>query len=86
MKTILKNIVDSFNNIPGTGYSSKKLSAFVVMLCVMAAHVKWISLGDFSQLEMVLTIDFTFIATMFGINEYGKKINPKKSDDAGISQ
>jgi len=72
MKDILKNILASFDN-DTKGYSSKKLTALTIIILVSIIHIKWITLGDFSQLEMVLTIDFTFIATMFGINEYGKK-------------
>jgi hypothetical protein len=72
MKQIIDKLVNSFDN-NNLGFSSKKLTAFVIVLCVVSAHIKWLSLGNFSQLEMVLTIDFTFIATMFGINEYGKK-------------
>ena len=72
MKEILKNILASFDN-DTKGYSSKKLTALTIIILVSIIHIKWITLGDFSQLEMVLTIDFTFIATMFGINEYGKK-------------
>lgn len=57
-----------------------------LVACVMAAHIKWIALGDFSQLVSVLTVDFGFIAVLFGINEYGKKANPNapaepKADD-----
>lgn len=72
MREILKNILASFDN-DTKGYSSKKLTALTIIVLVSIIHIKWITLGDFSQLEMVLTIDFTFIATMFGINEYGKK-------------
>ena len=74
MKKIITDILKSFNNQEG-GYSGKKLSALAVMICIMAAHAKWIALGNFAQLEMVLTIDFTFICTMFGINVADKKIN-----------
>ena len=71
MKELISNILNSFNN-EANGFSGKKLSAFSIIICVLVAHGKWITLGNFDQLEMVLTIDFGFIATMFGINEYGK--------------
>jgi hypothetical protein len=72
LKEIFNNILASLDN-ETKGYSSKKLTALTIILLVCITHIKWIMLGDFSQLEIVLTIDFTFIATMFGINEYGKK-------------
>jgi len=71
MKQIITKLINSFDN-KSIGFSSKKLSAFTIILCVIAIHIKWLSLGNFSQLEMILTIDYTFIATLFGINEYGK--------------
>ena len=57
------------------GFSGKKLTALCIVVCVIAAHVKWIAMGDFTQLEMVLTIDYAFIATLFGINTYDKMKN-----------
>jgi hypothetical protein len=69
MKKIIDNILKSFNN-QDEGFSSRKLTAFVIIVCVVIAHIKWIILGDFKQLEMVLTIDYGFIATLFGMTTY----------------
>lgn len=80
MKEVISNVLNAFNNIDRLGYSGKKLTAFAITLCVISAHIKWIALGNFTQLEMVLTIDYTFIATLFGINEYGK--TKAKKDDS----
>lgn len=71
MKKFISDLISSLNS-KDEGFSGKKLSAFAVMICIVTAHVKWITLGDFSQLEMVLTIDFAFIASMFGIGAYNK--------------
>jgi hypothetical protein len=78
MKKILNHLINSFNN-GNEGFSSKKLTAFAVMLCVVAAHVKWITLGDFSELEVVLTIDFSFVSVLYGINVADKNFNPGQS-------
>ena len=82
MKEFLHNILASLNN-KSEGYSGKKLTAFALVVCTLAAHIKWITLGDFSQLIPVLTCDYAFISVLFGINEYGKKndrdINPTDS-------
>jgi hypothetical protein len=75
MKNILHNLILSLDN-KGAGFSGKKLTAMSLVACVMAAHIKWIALGDFSQLVSVLTVDFGFISVLFGINEYGKKNTP----------
>lgn len=53
-----------------SGLSSRKLTAFVIILCVIAAHVKWLSLGDLSQLGEVFIIDYGFVAALFGMTTY----------------
>lgn len=77
MKRIIENLILSLDN-RGGGFSGKKLTAFSLVLCVIVAHIKWIALGDFTQLISVLTVDFGFIAVLFGINEYGKKSVPNE--------
>ncbi len=77
MKDILNKIIGSLDN-KSHGFSSKKLTAFIVVACVVAAHIKWITLGNFEQLEMVLTIDFSFISVLFGINVVDKRQNPSE--------
>jgi len=72
MKELVSNLIKSFDN-SGEGFGAKKLSAFALMVCIVVAHVKWIALADFSQLISVLTIDYGFIAILFGINSYDKK-------------
>ena len=69
MKEIFENLKKSFDNA-ADGYSSRKLTAFAITLCVIAAHIKWLSIGNLTQLEMVLTIDYSFIAALFGLTTY----------------
>lgn len=77
MKQIFDNIMKSFNG-DAEGYSSRKLTAFIIIVCVVATHVKWLTLGNLSQLEMVLTIDYGFIAALFGMTTYSSlKTQPK---------
>jgi hypothetical protein len=76
MKDFITKLIDSLDNHTH-GFSGKKLTAFTIVVCVFAAHVKWITLGNFEQLEMVLTIDYAFVATLFGINVVDKKQNPQ---------
>lgn len=69
MKNILNKLVSSLDNHT-KGYSARKLSAFAVMLCVIAAHIKWLSLGDFSLLGEILIIDYGFVAALLGMTTY----------------
>ena len=79
MKKILEKLSQSFDN-GDAGFSSKKLTAFSIVVCVLVAHCKWIAMGNFEQLEMVLTIDFSFISLLYGINVTDKKINKKEDE------
>ena len=69
MKQIFDNILKSFKN-GNEGYSSRKLTAFIITFMVIIIHIKWLTLGDFSQLDTVLTIDYSFIAALFGMTTY----------------
>lgn len=89
MKKFLSDVLDSFK-ITETGLSSRKLTAFVIVVLVIIIHVKWLMSGNLSQLEMVLTIDYAFISALFGmttftsIKTFGKDIKteePKKDDE-----
>lgn len=63
------------------GFSAKKLTGFAITLCVIIAHVKWFNEKDFTQLTTVLTIDYTFIATLFGINVVDKMKNTTEKNE-----
>ena len=69
MKELINKLIASFD-VSNKGYSARKLTAFVIISCVVAAHVKWIALGDFTQLGEVFIIDYTFIAALFGMTTY----------------
>ena len=80
MKEIIDNILKSFNT-KREGYSSRKLTAFVIVLLVIIIHVKWLMLGNLTQLEMDLSIDYAFIAALFGMTTYHSlKSNGGKGD------
>lgn len=81
MKDILNKLVASFDN-KNHGFSSRKLTAFIITACIVAAHIKWITLGDFSQLENVFLIDYGFIAALFGMTTYSNlKAKDEKSPE-----
>jgi len=82
MKEIMNNILKSFNT-KREGYSSRKLTAFVIVLLVIITHIKWLTLGNLAQLEMVLSIDYGFIAALFGMTTYHSiKTNGGKDEEA----
>ena len=82
MKQLINKIIGSLDTTTKNSFSARKLTAFVIVLCVIAAHVKWISLGDFKQLEMVLTIDYGFLSVLFGLATYS---NIKEKNETPIN-
>jgi hypothetical protein len=76
----MRDIIDSFK-MGDKGFSSRKLTAFIIVACIVAAHIKWITLGDFSQLETVFLIDYGFIAALFGMTTYSSLSNNKGSSN-----
>jgi len=85
MKELINNVLKSFNG-NAEGYSSRKLTAFAIILCVIAIHIKWLTLGNLSQLEMVLTIDYGFIAALFGMTTYSALKNKKDDEEPNKDQ
>ena len=69
MKQYLHKLISSLDNHT-KGFSARKLSAFVIILCVVAAHIKWLSLADFSLLGEILMIDYAFVAALLGMTTY----------------
>jgi len=65
----MKNIIDSFK-MGNAGFSSRKLTAFTIIACIVAAHVKWLCMGDFSLIGEVFIIDYGFVAALFGMTTY----------------
>jgi hypothetical protein len=68
---MIKKLLASLDNT-NNGYSARKLTAFVIVSLVILAHVKWLNLGDLTQLGEVLIIDYTFISALFGMTTYQK--------------
>ena len=77
MKDLINKILSGLDT-HSVGFSARKMSAFVVIICVIAAHVKWITLGDLTELGSVLTIDYTFIASLLGLTTYEAIKNAKQ--------
>lgn len=76
----MKDIIDSFK-MGDKGFSSRKLTAFILVACIVAAHIKWIAMGDFTQLETVFLIDYGFIAALFGMTTYSSLASNKSSSN-----
>lgn len=86
MKTFLDNLSGAFNtNV--AGYSARKLSAFWIIVLITIIHIWWLRHAyrkdDFSQLEAILLIDFSFVGTALGLTtiETLSKLKNNKPND-----
>jgi hypothetical protein len=71
MKKYLDKLISSLDTHT-KGFSARKLTAFVIIICVIVAHIKWLSLADFSLLGEILMIDYAFVAALLGMTTYQK--------------
>jgi len=67
ISNLYNKFLGSLDNRKDIGFSGRKLTAFAIVIMIIITHIKWITLGNFEQLEMVLTIDYMFIAALFGM-------------------
>jgi hypothetical protein len=63
LKNIIKDLVRTFDTMPG-GFSSRKLTAFVTMMAVVYLHIRYV---DTENVVSVLVYDMLFILLLFGI-------------------
>ena len=63
IKSNIKNLAGSFNTQPG-GFSSRKLTAFVTMMCVIYIHHHFV---DQTNAMTAMLYDMVFILLLFGI-------------------
>lgn len=81
MKDFIKKLINSLDTHTKDSFSGRKLTAFAIVICVIAAHIKWLSLGDFSLMGEVFMIDYSFIAALFGMTTYQ---NIKSKNDTNV--
>lgn len=76
---IFNKFLGSLDNQKNHGFSGRKLTAFALVIVVIAIHVKWMALGDLKAMENILIIDYTFISALFGMTTY-QSLKEKKED------
>lgn len=82
MKNIITKLLASLDTHT-KGFSARKLTAFIIVVCCVAAHVKWLSIGDLTQLGEVLIINYTFIAACLSLTTY-QAIKTKKTENEQV--
>ena len=68
---IYKGLIGSLDNKKNTGFSARKISVLVVMVCVIFIHASWLKHAflreDYEYIIEILTIDSLFVLLLLGI-------------------
>ncbi len=90
MKDIISNLYNKFlgslDNEKNKGFSGRKITAFGLVIVVIAIHIKWIVLADLGNIENILIIDYSFISALFGMTTYQSMKEQPKTTTSTIEQ
>lgn len=71
MKEFFKRLVGSLDNFTKEAFSARKLTAFVIVVCVLVGHGIYykhcFTKEDFSLFDTILIIDYIAVAFFLGI-------------------
>lgn len=73
MKSFLNKLISSLDN-HSKGFSARKLSGLVIVVLIISAHIGWFRYAtkheNWSQLELVLTIDYSALFSLLGLTTW----------------
>ena len=68
---IYKGIIGSLDNKKNSGFSAKKISVLVIMVCIILIHLSWLKHAflreDYEYIVEILSIDSLFVLLLLGI-------------------
>jgi nitrogen fixation/metabolism regulation signal transduction histidine kinase len=68
---IYKGLIGSLDNKKNTGFSARKISVLVVMICIILIHLSWLKHAflreDYKYMIQILCIDSLFVLLLLGI-------------------
>ena len=68
---IYEGIIGSLDNRKNTGFSARKISVLVVMVCIIFIHASWLKHAflreDYDYIIEILVIDSLFVLLLLGI-------------------
>lgn len=82
MDKIIDRLVDTFKAGERKGISSRKITAFVIMVLVVTTHIIAFTKQNFLQYIIeILLADYAMIAALFGLTTYeSQKIRSTKNN------
>ena len=68
---IYKGVIGSLDNKKNTGFSARKITVMVVIVCIILIHLSWLKHAflreDYEYIIEILTIDSLFVLLLLGI-------------------
>lgn len=68
---IYEGLLGSLDNKKGNGFSARKISVLVIMICIIFIHASWLKHAflreDYEFIIEILTIDSLFVLLLLGI-------------------
>jgi nitrogen fixation/metabolism regulation signal transduction histidine kinase len=68
---LYEGIIGSLDNKKNKGFSARKISVLVVMVCIIFVHASWLKHAflreDYEYIIEILTIDSLFVLLLLGI-------------------
>ena len=68
---VYNGVIGSLDNEKNSGFSARKITVLVVMVCVIFVHASWLKHAflreDYEYIIEILTIDSLFVLLLLGI-------------------
>lgn len=84
MKDFIDKLLGALDTHSKGVFSARKLSAFVIVCCIIVLHVKWFKSDRWEYLGEVLALDYGFISLCLGMTTYeaikNKQLNNEKTE------
>ena len=68
---IYEGVIGSLDNKKNKGFSARKISVLVIMVCIILIHISWLKHAflreDYKYIIEILTIDSLFVLLLLGI-------------------
>jgi len=85
IKEVLNNVIGSLDNKKNSGFSARKLTSVIVMVCIIFIHASWLKHAflreDYEHIIEILTIDSLFVLLLLGIVTISELIKLKGGKD-----
>lgn len=70
MKNFINKVLGALDTHSVGVFSARKLSAFVIICCIIVLHIKWFKSDRWEFLGEVLALDYGFISLCLGMTTY----------------